>query len=104
MLTFTTPSVGATKTPSVRIDKDVRTACSKAFSRPNSDFNFPASSFAINKAVDSLSFSSATSLIRGAIPSGPTCASTLSAKSLALGISGESEGSKPAFLTFSTNV
>ena len=72
VLTFTTPSVGATKTPSVRIDKDVLTACSSAFSKPNSDFSFPASSFAIISAVDSLSFSSATSRILGAIPSGPT--------------------------------
>ena len=96
--------MGATNTPSVSIDNDVLTACSSAFSNPNSDFNFPASSFAMIKAVDSLSFSSATSLIRGAIPSGPTCASTLSAKSLARGISGESEGSKPAFRTFSTRL
>ena len=72
VLILTTPSVGATRTPSVSIDSDVRTACSRAISTPLSAFNLPANSLAIINAVVSRSLSSATSLIRGAIPSGPT--------------------------------
>ena len=102
VLTLTTPSVGATSTPSVSIESDVRTACSSAKATPSFSFNSFASSLAIINAVDSLSLVSAALRILGAIPSGPTCASTLSAKSFARGISGSKEGSKPALRALET--
>ena len=104
VLTFTTPSVGATRTPSVSMERDVLTACSRANATPSLSFKEPANSFAIISAVDSLSFSSATSRILGAIPFGPTCASTLSARSFALGISASKEGSNPAFRALETRL
>ena len=99
---MTTPSVGATRTPSVIIEREVLTACSSAKATPSLLFSSPANSLAMMRAVVSLSFFSATSLILGAIPSGPTWASTLSARSLARGISASVEGSKPALRALET--
>ena len=72
VLIFTTPSVGATRTPSVSIERDVLTACSRAKATPSFSFKSAANSFAIIKAVDSLSLVSATFRILGATPFGPT--------------------------------
>ena len=64
--------MGATRTPSVSIESDVLTACSRAKATPSFSFKSAAYTFAIIKAVDSLSLVSATFRILGATPFGPT--------------------------------
>ncbi len=99
ILTFAIPSSGAAVILSVIIAKDVRIACS-AKTSVSALKNFPSAiSFAIINATFSLDISScSSSLILWPTPFGPISPSTLSAISLAIGISTLKEGSKPFFL------